>query len=204
MFVPLTNKNGCDTFTKSMFDAGAQDAIYNDKVAMELPVILIERGDCTFVTKVRNVEKAGANIALIGDNKEEDSEVFIMSDDGSGHSINIPSFLLDKRTSDAFEQSYQKGEHIIIQVKIETAQSANGATVDLWYSTPFDLSVRQLKDLRKTIPLFGDHIKLDLKVKTTSNVLEALGQKEKDCISNGLYCPISPLTKNEELIDFID
>ena len=79
-----------------MFDSDAQDAIYNDKVAMELPVILIERGDCTFVTKVRNVEKAGANIALIGDNKEEDSEVFIMSDDGSGHSINIPSFLLDK------------------------------------------------------------------------------------------------------------
>ena len=134
---------------------------------MELPVILIERGDCTFVTKVRNVEKAGANIALIGDNKEEDSEVFIMSDDGSGHSINIPSFLLDKQTSDAFEDSYRNGEHIIIQVKIETAHSANGATVDLWYSTPFDLSVRQLKDLRKTIPLFGDHIKFDLKVKTT-------------------------------------
>ena len=153
-----------------MFDSNAQDAIYNDKVAMELPVILIERGDCTFVTKVRNVEKAGANIALIGDNKEEDSEVFIMSDDGSGHSINIPSFLLDKQTSDAFEDSYRNGEHIIIQVKIETAHSANGsdgATVDLWYSTPFDLSVRQLKDLRKTIPLFGDHIKFDLKVKTT-------------------------------------
>ena len=29
-------------------------------------------------------------------------------------------------------------------------------------------------------------------------------EKEKDCISNGMYCPISPLTKNEELIDFIN
>ena len=52
---------------------------------MELPVVLIERGECTFVTKVRNVEKAGANFALIGDTVMEDSEVFIMSDDGSGH-----------------------------------------------------------------------------------------------------------------------
>ena len=81
---------------------------------MELPVLLIERGDCTFVTKVRNVEKAGANVALIGDNKLEDSEIFIMSDDGSGHSINIPSFFIDKKTSDAFEESYKHGDHIII------------------------------------------------------------------------------------------
>ena len=104
-----------------MFDPDTIHALYNDKVAMELPVLLIERGDCTFVTKVRNVEKAGANIALIGDNKLENSEVFIMSDDGSGHSINIPSFLIDKRTSDAFEESYSHGDHIIIQVKIRTA-----------------------------------------------------------------------------------
>ena len=79
-----------------MFKTEAQEAIFHNKIALELPVILLERGTCTFVTKVRNVEKAGANIALIGDNKEEQSEVYIMSDDGSGHSINIPSFLIQK------------------------------------------------------------------------------------------------------------
>ena len=97
-----------------MFNKDAQKAIYNNKVAMELPVILIERGGCTFVEKVRNVEKAGANVALIGDTVIEDSEVFIMSDDGSGHSINIPSFFINKKTSDAFEESYANGDHIII------------------------------------------------------------------------------------------
>ena len=77
-----------------MFLEDAQDALFHNKVALELPVILLDRGDCTFVTKVRNVEKVGANVALIGDSKREDSNIFIMSDDGSGHSINIPSFLL--------------------------------------------------------------------------------------------------------------
>ena len=72
-------------------------------MALELPVILLDRGDCTFVTKVRNVEKVGANVALIGDSKMEDSNIFIMSDDGSGHSINIPSFLLRSETADAFK-----------------------------------------------------------------------------------------------------
>ena len=55
------------------------------------------------MTKVRNVEKVGANVALIGDSKMEDSNIFIMSDDGSGHSINIPSFLLRSETADAFK-----------------------------------------------------------------------------------------------------
>ena len=85
MFVPLTNREGCEPFKPDMFDLEAQRALFQDKIAMELPIILLDRGNCTFVTKVRNVEKAGANVALIGDSVYEDSEIFIMSDDGSGH-----------------------------------------------------------------------------------------------------------------------
>lgn len=90
-------------------------------MSLELPIILLERGNCTFVTKVRNVEKAGANVALIGDTKEENSEIFIMSDDGSGHSINIPSFFIRKHTADAFTEVYGEGSPIIVKVTIETA-----------------------------------------------------------------------------------
>lgn len=82
--------------------------------------MLLERGNCTFVTKVRNVERAGANIALIGDSKVENSEVFIMSDDGSGHSVNIASFLIRKSTADAFKTAYASNERIIIKINIET------------------------------------------------------------------------------------
>ena len=85
---------------------------------MELPIILLERGDCTFVTKVRNVEKVGANVALIGDDRDENSEAFIMSDDGSGHSINIPSFFIRKSASDAFRDEYLQGGTIILKVEI--------------------------------------------------------------------------------------
>lgn len=41
VFVPLTNKEGCETFTKSMFDEAAQEAIFQNKIAVELPVILL-------------------------------------------------------------------------------------------------------------------------------------------------------------------
>lgn len=35
------------------------------------PFYLADRGDCTFVEKVRNIEEAGAGLAIIVDNKKE-------------------------------------------------------------------------------------------------------------------------------------
>lgn len=67
VFVPKTNNKGCSPFTEDMFWPKAQKALFHDKVVLELPAILLDRGDCSFVTKVRNVEKVGANIALIAD-----------------------------------------------------------------------------------------------------------------------------------------
>ena len=122
MFIPQRNVDGCEPFTEDMFDESARKALFHDTVAFELPMILLERGQCTFVTKVRNVERAGANVALIGDNKVENSEVFIMSDDGSGHSVNIPSFLIRKVTSDGIFEAYKKEERIILRVEIEAGQ----------------------------------------------------------------------------------
>ena len=74
------------------------------------------------MTKVRNVERAGANVALIGDNKVENSEVFIMSDDGSGHSVNIPSYLIRKSTSDGIMAAYGRDERVILRVEIEAGE----------------------------------------------------------------------------------
>ena len=44
-----------------------------------------------------------------------------MTDDGSGHLVSIPSFLLTKHASDAFKTAYEKGFPIIIKIDLETA-----------------------------------------------------------------------------------
>ena len=49
-----------------------------------VPIVLVDRGQCTFVTKVRNLEKLGVKLAIIADNEEELSENLIMADDGTG------------------------------------------------------------------------------------------------------------------------
>ena len=72
------------------------------------PIVMIDRGNCTFVTKVRNIEKVGAKMAIICDNKPESSENVIMADDGSGSAINIPSFIIRKRDCDIIKAELNK------------------------------------------------------------------------------------------------
>lgn len=60
------------------------------------PFFIAERGDCSFVKKVRNMENIGVAVAIIIDESEEDIENVIMSDDGTGGGIRIPSMLIGK------------------------------------------------------------------------------------------------------------
>lgn len=60
------------------------------------PFILADRGGCSFVTKVRNIEDAGAAIAIVIDSSDEPIEDVVMSDDGTGAGIRIPSMLISK------------------------------------------------------------------------------------------------------------
>lgn len=62
----------------------------------ELQFVLVKRGECTFVEKARHAEKAGASLVIIYDNKVEDTDKFIMIDDGTGSNIHIPAILISE------------------------------------------------------------------------------------------------------------
>jgi hypothetical protein len=46
-------------------------------------IVLVSRGGCSFVTKVRNLQSSGAQAVLIADNLDEDSSKITMQNDGS-------------------------------------------------------------------------------------------------------------------------
>ena len=58
--------------------------------------MIADRGDCSFVQKVRNMEDAGVAVAIVVDNSDEDINQIVMSDDGSGSGIRIPAMLISK------------------------------------------------------------------------------------------------------------
>lgn len=58
-------------------------------------MILVDAGGCPITTKVRNIENAGGQVALIGDAFLESVEDVWMEDvDGSGFSLIIPALLI--------------------------------------------------------------------------------------------------------------
>lgn len=63
-------------------------------------VALVERGDCSFLTKTINIERLGGRAVIITESSadEGDNEIYIeMVDDDSGRQTNIPAgFLLGK------------------------------------------------------------------------------------------------------------
>ncbi|PVD23661.1 hypothetical protein C0Q70_16934 [Pomacea canaliculata] len=62
---------------------------------VERAVAFILRGGCSFLTKSRQVEKAGAVAVIVADNDEENDEYMIdMVDDSTGRSVEIPSLFL--------------------------------------------------------------------------------------------------------------
>ena len=61
------------------------------------PFMLADRGKCSFVTKVRNMEDAGAAVGIVIDNqKDEDIKDVVMADDGTGAGIRMPSMLISQ------------------------------------------------------------------------------------------------------------
>jgi hypothetical protein len=60
----------------------------------ERPIVLVRRGGCNFVTKVRNAQLVGANLVIIVDNEFEATEYITMSDDGFGYLVKIPSVFI--------------------------------------------------------------------------------------------------------------
>jgi hypothetical protein len=93
----LSNKDACQPFQAAV-DLPLEFLI-DEKTDIK-PVLLVDRGSCTFVTKIRNIEKLGVHLGIVADDKVEVSENLIMSDDGNGNSVNIPSFIIRKKDAD--------------------------------------------------------------------------------------------------------
>jgi hypothetical protein len=89
-----TDPLGCDKVEPSVLEDEIVDEIVEDTIPTK--ILLMDRGECSFVTKVRNAERAGASLVVVIDNKVENITNVIMGDDGTGVGIRIPSMLIGK------------------------------------------------------------------------------------------------------------
>ena len=61
------------------------DDFSDDPTGETTPIFIVDRGHCTFVHKVRNIQKAGGSLAIVVNSEDRtDVSEIVMSDDGSG------------------------------------------------------------------------------------------------------------------------
>lgn len=86
---------------------------------------MVDRGECTFVTKVRNIEHLGVKLAIIADDRLEYTEELIMADDGTGASISIPSYMIRKGDADNIKVALKGEDKVYIRGSLEIAHPDN-------------------------------------------------------------------------------
>ena len=81
----INNQLGCKPFNREARE---------DPLIGESPFIMVYKGSCGTIEKVKNIENSGGHLAIIISDKNDTIGGIFMSDDGSGYDISIPAVLI--------------------------------------------------------------------------------------------------------------
>ena len=118
--------------------------------AFATKIVLMDRGSCSFVTKVRNAERAGASLVVVIDDREENITNVIMGDDGTGTGIRIPAMLIGKESGKILKDFAVKSDSAAtLSAEFILANPHNYSEVELWYSSNNVLALDFIKEFDK-------------------------------------------------------
>ena len=175
-------------------------------------ILMVDRGDCTFVRKVRNAQRAGAAAVLIADTScvcafEDCSPEMtgapcevqepIMADDGSGSDISIPSFLVFKQDADPIREALKKNTQVRVEMTFSMPSPDARVEYDLW-TVPTDITSQPIeKSFKEAAVALGDKALFTPHMFIYNGLRAGCDQDGVNecfnlCTNNGRYCAIDP------------
>lgn len=176
-------------------------------------ILMVNRGGCTFVQKVRNAQRSGAAGVVIADNtclcKDTDcvsankdgscqTAEPIMADDGSGTDITIPAFLMFKHDADAVKAELMANNIVQLEMAWSLPSPDDRVEYDLWTVPTEAVSRPFLKDFQKVAEALGSqayftpHMFIYYGIKSGCQGANGLNQCYNLCTNNGRYCATDP------------
>ncbi|KAL7551577.1 hypothetical protein ACHAWF_014760 [Thalassiosira exigua] len=178
-------------------------------------ILMVDRGGCTFVQKVRNAQRAGAAGVIIADNsclceaersgkchsdpgRDCEEREPIMADDGSGSDISIPSFLMFKEDADTVKAEVEANHPVRIEMSWQLPTPDDRVEYVLW-ATPTDIISQDfLKDFKEAAVALGKRAyftpEMYIYDGERSGCIGIDGQDDcyNLCTNNGRYCATDP------------
>lgn len=71
--------------------------------------------------------------------REDTADVLIMADDGSGWSINIPSYIIRLEDGEKLIGALTNGTQVTIKASLDIVHPDNRVEYDIWYASILDL-----------------------------------------------------------------
>mmetsp|Transcript_3003 Transcript_3003/g.7682 ORF Transcript_3003/g.7682 Transcript_3003/m.7682 type:complete len:462 (-) Transcript_3003:74-1459(-) len=118
-------------------------------------LVVVDRGDCTFVTKVRIAQDVHHAAGVIIIDKKgstatpKEIQEIVMADDGNGHFVDIPCILISRSEGDDLLKGLE-GQRIFAELAWDVPQS-EVVRVDYWMSTGDMRQMKFAKDLKSTV-----------------------------------------------------
>lgn len=178
-------------------------------------ILMVDRGGCTFVQKVRNAQRVGAAGVIIADNsclckaeaagqchsdpgKVCEEREPIMADDGSGSDISIPSFLMFKEDADNVKAEVEANHPVRIEMTWSLPNPDDRVEYELW-TTPTDVISRDFqKDFKEAAVALGKRAYFTPQMYIYDGIRSGCQGIDGDndcynlCTNNGRYCATDP------------
>eukprot|EP00933_Yihiella_yeosuensis_P041407 TRINITY_DN35799_c0_g1_i1.p1 TRINITY_DN35799_c0_g1~~TRINITY_DN35799_c0_g1_i1.p1 ORF type:complete len:504 (+),score=64.73 TRINITY_DN35799_c0_g1_i1:69-1514(+) len=125
-------------------------------------IVLVERGTCSFVTKVKVARKKKAHAVVIVDRKNSSMtphniKRIIVADDGYGSTVNIPSILISRQEGQKLIDTLQHSQ-VIVELAWDVP-SNSVVVVDLWMNSASKESARFLKEFEPKRVALNEYIR---------------------------------------------
>jgi hypothetical protein len=164
------------------------------------PFMIARRGECSFVQKVRNMENVGIAVSIIIDNRPEMIDEILMSDDGTGGGIRIPSMLIGTNDGDKLINWYKNAtpeERKRLTLMCEFVMPVHDKVdVDFWFTSSSDRAIDFLEDFKKIEKQLGD--KMNFRPRYVFWECTGCDQAylDNDCFGGGKYCAVESSNMN--------
>jgi hypothetical protein len=162
------------------------------------PVLMVDRGTCHFSLKVKHAQNIGARAVIIVNDRDEDIDSVIITDNGAGGNLYIPTFLISQADGELIKSFIREPLYarlVTLNLHFNFPRSVGVVNYEIWLSSGDSRGVEFVQEFS----VIGKKLKKDF-VFTPRYVmwycpscsLTNFNNNELNCLSGGRYCAPDP------------
>ena len=157
------------------------------------PIVIVKRGEWSFVQKVRNAEHGGSKMVIVVDEQNNENVKFLtMVNDGTGNGLIVPSILVNKDPGNKLIDFIKSNDsNITNSIKMimtfDVNHDSNNVKYDILFSSYQDRALDFIADFKEYKDKLGQSAQMTPRYFSWPCYTCDADIIKKDCYGNGKY-----------------